>query len=500
MLFLAISLPITVDIVSAATNTSTTTKVTVSQLTTAASSVNSFYKTNKRLPNYVTISGKQVTMPQYLYLITTETSQLNSGSTAAITVKNVNVPTKPTENLKKGNIQKTEYVNVAKNLKKFADTNGRMPNYLSTSQGNIKFETTVDTYTRILIFYKTNKRLPNYVAVAPWTGKSYTPPEGGTGTTPTTDVVTVTPTQLNQAVASVKTYVESRNKMPTMVTVAGKTIGISQFLQLLAQRITDLNSGKNVTIKTKKITAATTPSETIKAGNILKADFISLAKSIANLSSGSKVPNYWTITTGKIRYESTTYLFLKAITFYNNNKRLPNYIYTPRWTGTTSTGMTSPIIRPVYIISDKISNNATDNARINAVIAELKKLGITAYNYGVGANNIAILNNTNVPINALIVQFFGGACAATLNEMGTSYYKSLKDAKKVFTVFTDGAKKITGLAWLERAHDDNFSPASFTGLANPDKYLTNNGYKYYEGYNSSKLQELVQILYKEATS
>jgi len=106
MLFLAISLPITVDIVSAATNTSTTTKVTVSQLTTAASSVNSFYKTNKRLPNYVTISGKQVTMPQYLYLITTETSQLNSGSTAAITVKNVNVPTKPTENLKKGTFRK----------------------------------------------------------------------------------------------------------------------------------------------------------------------------------------------------------------------------------------------------------------------------------------------------------------------------------------------------------------------------------------------------------
>lgn len=506
MLFLAISLPITVDTVSAATNTSTTTKVTVSQLTTAASSVNSFYKTNKRLPNYVTISGKQLTMPQYLYLITTETSQLNSGSTAAITVKNVNVAPKPTESLKKGNIQKTEYVNVAKNLKKFADTNGRMPNFLSTSRGNIKFETMVDTYSRILIFYKTNKRLPNYVAVAPWTGKSYTPSEGGTGTTPTTpttpttDVVTVTPTQLNEAVASVKTYVESRNKMPTTVTVAGKTIQISQFLQLLAQRIIDLNSGKNVNLKTKTINMATAPSENIKSGNIQKTEYISLASKIAVLSSGSRVPNYWSTTLGSMRYESTTYLFLKAITFYNTNKRLPNYIYTPRWTGTTTTGMTSSIVRPVYIISDKISNNATDNARINAVIAELKKLGITAYNYGVGANNIAILSNTNVPINALIVQFFGGACAATLNEMGTSYYKSLKDTKKVFTVFTDGAKKITGLAWLERAHDDNFSPASFTGLANPDKYLTNNGYKYYEGYNSSKLQELVQILYKEATS
>jgi hypothetical protein len=499
-MLLALSLPLTVDIVSAATNTSTT-KVTISQLNTAATSVNSFYKTNKRLPNYVTIASKQVTMPQFLYLIATATSQLNSGSTASIAIKNVNSPPKPSESLKKGNIQKAEYVTVAKNLKKFIDTNGRAPNFQETSRGKIKFENMVDTYSRILIFYKNNKRIPNYVEVTPWTGKNYTTPEGGSGTTPsTTDVVSVTPTQLNQAVASVKAYVESRNKMPTTVTVAGKTIGISQFLQLLAQRITDLNSGKNVTIKTKKINAAATPSETINAGNILKADFVSLAKTIAILSSGSKIPNYWTIAPGKIRYESTSLLFLKAISFYNTNNRLPNYIYTTRWTGTTSTGMTSPILRPVYIISDKISNNATDNARINAVIAELKKLGVTAYNYGVGANNIAILSNTNVPINALVVQFFGGACASTLNEMGTSYYKSLKDSKKVFTVFTDGAKKITGLAWLERAHDDNFSPESFTGLANPDQYLINNGYKYYEGYNSSKLSELVQILYKEATN
>jgi hypothetical protein len=134
------------------------------------------------------------------------------------------------------------------------------------------------------------------------------------------------------------------------------------------------------------------------------------------------------------------------------------------------------------------------------VVSALENLGLNAYNYGVGTDNIGILTNTAIPINALLVEFCGGACAGTIYEMGTSYYKSLKSTKKVFMVFTDGATRITGLNWLPRAHDDNFSPDDFTGLANPDQYLLNNGYKYYEGYNSSKLSALVNILYNEATT
>ena len=68
-------------------------------------------------------------------------------------------------------------------------------------------------------------------------------------------------------------------------------------------------------------------------------------------------------------------------------------------------------------------------------------------------------------INALILEICGGACAATINEMGTTWYKNLKGTKKVFLVFTEGATAITGLDWLSRSHDDDFSDPSFTGLA-----------------------------------
>jgi hypothetical protein len=48
--------------------------------------------------------------------------------------------------------------------------------------------------------------------------------------------------------------------------------------------------------------------------------------------------------------------------------------------------------------------------------------------------------------------------------------------------------------------DDNFSPATFTGLANPDQYLLNNGYHYYEGYTNNLANQLAQIIYNEALS
>lgn len=508
ILFLGLSLLISSNAVSAATSTTSTSKVTIAQLSTASSSVNSFYKTNKRLPNYVTINKKQVTMPQYLYLLASGTTELNSGSKASVALKNVKVPSKPTETLKKGNIKKTEYVNMAKSLKKYSDTNGKLPNYLTTSRGNMKFESTVDTYTRIMVFYKTNKRLPSYVAATPWTGKSYiaegtssTGTKNSTGSTASYPIITVTPTQLNTAAASLKTYIETRNKMPTKVTVAGKSIYISQFLKIISQRLSDINNGKNSNLRTQVVYMATAPAQSITSGDIQKSGYISLVHKIDSISSGGRVPNYYTTTLGKIRYESATYLFLRALNYYNTNNRLPNSVRVTKWTGTSVSSMTGGILRPVYILSDNINNAATDNARINAIVTELKKQGVTAYNYGVGPNkHYEAITNPNIPVNALIVDICGGACAGTIYDMGTSAYKYYKDTRKVYLLFTSGATKITGLSFLPRSGDDNFSPKSFTGLANPDKYLLKNGYNYYEGYTSSKLSAFVQILYKQATS
>ncbi len=201
--------------------------------------------------------------------------------------------------------------------------------------------------------------------------------------------------------------------------------------------------------------------------------------------------------------------------FYNTNYRLPKYVsYGSKQIPinefkkiiataglkiktANANGVSAGQGRPVYITSDNIINRSTDNARIANIIRGLRALGINAYNMGVGpGHHISVLQSNKVPKNALIVDIYGGACAGTLYEMGSKWYKSIRGTKKVFTVFWPPSKVITGLSFLERAHDDNFSPASFKGLAHPDIYLLRNGYNY---LYSGNIKQIVNGIFYQAT-
>lgn len=168
---LTLALTLCISTAAAANTTSSTTTVTVTpaQLDKASESVQKFIKDNKRLPNYVTISNKQVSMPQFLYVLNTGVNNLNSKKTTSVSSKTVNNPTSPSQTVKSGTLTKAEYVKVAANVKKFVDTNKRLPNYAATSRGNMRYESLIDAYTRIMVFYGDNKRLPNTVTVTPWT-------------------------------------------------------------------------------------------------------------------------------------------------------------------------------------------------------------------------------------------------------------------------------------------------------------------------------------------
>ena len=152
--------------------------------------------------------------------------------------------------------------------------------------------------------------------------------------------------------------------------------------------------------------------------------------------------------------------------------------------------------RPIYITSDNINNPTADNARINSIIAGLKALGLTAYNMGLGPNkHDSVLTSGNLPSNAVIVDIYGGADAGLIKEMGSAWYKAEKGAKTVYSVFWPPSTDITGLAFLPRAHDDNYNPSSFTGLANPAKYLLDNGYNY---IHSGIIADIVNAIFYQA--
>jgi len=142
---------------------------TSKQINTAATSITNFVQTNQRLPNYVTIANTEVTMPQFLQLITANLLDINKGLTTPITIKTVQSPSDPPETVENGNILESNYLSLAQSVQKTINSTGTAPNSLNTSLGILNFQNTIYTFSKILNFQSTNQRLPNYVSVTPWT-------------------------------------------------------------------------------------------------------------------------------------------------------------------------------------------------------------------------------------------------------------------------------------------------------------------------------------------
>ncbi|MGB4641973.1 MAG: pseudomurein-binding protein, partial [Methanothermobacter tenebrarum] len=88
---------------------------TPNEVNDAATKVKNFCDANHKLPDYVTIKNKQVTMPQFLYLLTTDIVQTGQGSAVAIPVKDVEAPLSSSGTTSGGTLTKTEYTNLAQN-------------------------------------------------------------------------------------------------------------------------------------------------------------------------------------------------------------------------------------------------------------------------------------------------------------------------------------------------------------------------------------------------
>ncbi len=293
----------------------------------------------------------------------------------------------------------------------------------------------------------------------------------------TTTVKAVTPAivngltvaQLNNGISRVEAFYLKNHRLPTYVSYGTRDIPIATFEKNVA------TAGLKITTKsTATTTAAVKVTSTATVNGLTSAE----------LQDG----------------------LCRAQVFYEQNGRLPSYVSY----GTTkipiatfendlaTDGMKiNTSLRPVYITSDNINNVATDTARVDAIVKGLEALGLYAVNFGLGPNtHDLVLENTSIPKNALIVDIYGGADAGVINEMASSWYKSIKAARTVYSIYWPTSEDITGLAWLPRAHDDNYDPASFTGIADPAEFLLKNGYQY---LYSGSIATIINSIFKMDT-
>ena len=145
-------------------------KFTVEQIKDAASRVRGNVETNRTLPSSVLIGSSQVTMHQFLELLTTALLQINSGNSNLIPLRNFSAPASPIDNIYAGNIPKAEFLKIAGDVKNYMDSSGKTPEFAyQTSLGtHLGFQNLVYMYSMILDYHRTSGKMADFAVMKPW--------------------------------------------------------------------------------------------------------------------------------------------------------------------------------------------------------------------------------------------------------------------------------------------------------------------------------------------
>jgi methionine-rich copper-binding protein CopC len=198
----------------------------------------------------------------------------------------------------------------------------------------------------------------------------------------TTNGTIFTITQINAAAASVKSYVESNNRLPNYVTIGTSQVKMPQFLQLLVTSLLQINNKTNTFMIPGSINAPASPNGSYMYGNIVLTEYLSIAQNIHDyINSNNCAPNYMTSSLGNIQYESLVYIYSKILNYYKTNGNLPNYVLVD--SSVTNTAIPSELQQ--YLQST--TNCQVTNSQIQALSKSITSGKTSAYDKAVAIFN-----------------------------------------------------------------------------------------------------------------
>ncbi|WP_321421574.1 hypothetical protein [uncultured Methanobacterium sp.] len=377
-----------------------TTTVTIAEILSAAQTVKTQIETNEKLPNTITIGTNTFNMAQFLYMATQATILLNNGkpTTTTIKIEDYSVPTTSSESLTTGTLNTASYVDFANRITEYIQNNKQAPPYGYINQGQISYQSQVYLFTRILTMYNSNGTLPTTVTVKAWTNENIPIKEPST--------TTVTIAEILSAAQTVKTQIETNEKLPNTITIGTNTFNMAQFLYMATQATILLNNGKptTTTIKIEDYSVPTTSSESLTTGTLNTASYVDFANRITEyIQNNKQAPPYGYINQGQISYQSQVYLFTRILTMYNSNGTLPTTVTVKAWTNEnipivetpTTTFTPSQIAAAAAILKTTIESTKTIPS---SVIVGGKTVSIAQFLHLATQATVQLNNNDNSPI------------------------------------------------------------------------------------------------------
>ena len=324
------------------TNFNTTNAFTIDSITNAAETVKSYVETHHALPSSVTISGTQISMPQFLKLATEALLNIAGTLNTSLIPGTYGGAPSPSETMTSGIINSTEYKDITKRVNSFMNSNGRAPNYVSSSLGNIRYESIIYICSEILDSYNTNEVLPYSIIADPWSVVS------------NTNTVFYSIDQIDDAASRVKSFVESNHRLPSYVTISNKQVDMPSFLRMLATTLLNIDAYSNAATIFKSYDPALNPEETITSKNMNMSEYIDFAcriKTFMDDPNYNRAPNYLIASFGNIRFESLVYTYSKLLDYHNSTGYLPQNVTVDPWSVISNTNT-------VFFTADQINSAA----------------------------------------------------------------------------------------------------------------------------------------------
>lgn len=211
-----------------------------------------------------------------------------------------------------------------------------------------------------------------------------------------------------------------------------------------------------------------------------------------NASSKSLTINVIPNTTAKIKVKnSTPGEFTVRLTDLDGNPIANQTVSITSILGNQSTGTGVKMTKKTIIInSDNIYTKAKDLKFIEDIATILRSKGYKVLvNDNIGPNEHCKDIYKYGYEDVCVFCIFGGCDSGMYYDMSSKWYQNYlkKYNNRVVIGLTRTQVDLATCTWLKRAHDDNYSPSNFTGLANPGSYLNDHNMDYVYGRTATEM-------------
>jgi hypothetical protein len=135
---------------------------TIAEVLNSAKTVTAYIQNNDKTPTSIRVGNLNVTRPTFNRMMAATLIEINNKSMQNILTDTIKDPDKPDGGLPDGQLQKSEYIDIAQRVKDYIAKTEQMPNYINTSLGKMSPFNYMDVFSRILNYYVDKKVLPSF--------------------------------------------------------------------------------------------------------------------------------------------------------------------------------------------------------------------------------------------------------------------------------------------------------------------------------------------------